>query len=223
MPNDLRDPKFHSAPRPAPRPAANPGGAGGLFTIVCSVFALLGVVMLIGGAGFFGIVWIAISVGLMVNGQKQFKQAEKKGRPANWTANRPSAAAAPRAPQRDQEPCPNPEPHRHYEQQKSCPNLEPHRHYEAAGSAASKSYTPKTYNLPAQDGQHDSFAQRDQRKQYGTFAQRDQRKQYDTFVQPVKRWPTDAERRLENMKNLYDAGLLTREEYDDEVRRLKRG
>ena len=189
MPNDLRDPKFHSAPRPAPRPAANPGGAGGLFTIVCSVFALLGVVMLIGGAGFFGIVWIAISVGLMVNGQKQFKQAEKKGRPANWTANRPSAAAAPRAPQREQEPCPNPEPHRHYEQQKSCPNLEPHRHYEAA----------KTYAQPSQA------------------------KQYDTFAQPVKRWPTDAERRLENMKNLYDAGLLTREEYDGEVRRIKRG
>ena len=44
---------------------------------------------------------------------------------------------------------------------------------------------------------------------------------YDTFVARDKRWPTPAERRLENMKNLYDAGLLTREEYNDEVRKIR--
>ena len=47
------------------------------------------------------------------------------------------------------------------------------------------------------------------------------KKEYDTFVAQDKRWPTPEERRLQNMKNLYDAGLLTREEYDDEVRKIK--
>ena len=46
-------------------------------------------------------------------------------------------------------------------------------------------------------------------------------KEYDTFVVQDKRGPTPAERRLVNMKNLYDAGLLTREEYQDEVRKVK--
>ena len=45
------------------------------------------------------------------------------------------------------------------------------------------------------------------------------KKRYDTFVEPGKPVPTGRERRLQNMKNLYDAGLLTREEYDEEVRR----
>ena len=40
-------------------------------------------------------------------------------------------------------------------------------------------------------------------------------------MEPVKNWPTAAERRRENMKNLYEAGLLTREEYDQELRKLK--
>ena len=47
------------------------------------------------------------------------------------------------------------------------------------------------------------------------------KREYDTFVQPAKQWPTAAERRRENMKNLYDAGLLTREEYDSELRRIQ--
>lgn len=47
------------------------------------------------------------------------------------------------------------------------------------------------------------------------------KQEYDTFVVRDKKWPTAQERRLENMKNLYDAGLLTREEYDDEVRKIK--
>ena len=45
-------------------------------------------------------------------------------------------------------------------------------------------------------------------------------KRYDTFVTP-SRQPADArQRRLENMRHLYEAGLLTREEYDAEVRRV---
>ena len=47
------------------------------------------------------------------------------------------------------------------------------------------------------------------------------KKKYDTFVARDKKWPTPEERRLENMKNLYDAGLLTREEYLDEVRKIR--
>lgn len=46
-----------------------------------------------------------------------------------------------------------------------------------------------------------------------------EKKRYDTFVEPKTPAPTVQERRLQNMKNLYDAGLLTREEYDEEVRR----
>lgn len=45
---------------------------------------------------------------------------------------------------------------------------------------------------------------------------------YDTFIQ-TKRWPTPQERRMENMKHLYDAGLLTREEYNHELRRIRNG
>lgn len=189
MPQDLRNQEFK--PWKPPKGAANPGCAGGLISLVCVVFIVIGVLMLAMGAGVFAVVWIIIAVSILFNSQKQTKQAAEKGVPAGRPVSRPPASAAPR---RDQEPCPNPEPHRHYEQQKPCPNPEPHRHYEAARPAAAK-----------------------------TYAQPSRAKQYDTFVQPVKRWPTDAERRLENMKNLYDAGLLTREEYDDEVRRIKRG
>ena len=175
MPNDLRDPQF----RPAPKPA-NPGCGGNLFAIVCSVFIILGVLMLIGGAGFFSVIWIAMSVGILVNGQKQFKKAQQK---------RPVRPAAPR---QSPEACPNPEPHRHFDQAKVCPNPEPHRHSEAPRPAA-----PKACAQPAQS------------------------KQYDTFVQPAKEWPTDTERRLENRKALYEAGLLTREEYEEELRKLQ--
>ncbi len=45
---------------------------------------------------------------------------------------------------------------------------------------------------------------------------------YDTKYTPSGRvWPTDQEKRLLNMRRLYEAGLLTREEYDNEVRKLK--
>lgn len=78
----------------------------------------------------------------------------------------------------------------------SCPNPEPHRHYEKAASCPNPE--PHSHNRPAQP-----------------------KKQYDTFVRTSRTAPTARERRLENMRNLYDAGLLTREEYDDEVRKLR--
>jgi len=69
--------------------------------------------------------------------------------------------------------CPNPEPHRHFEQAKPCPNEEGHVH------AASR---------PLTRDEQDEHARR---------------------------------RRRENLRALYDAGLLTREEYNDELERLR--
>ena len=77
-----------------------------------------------------------------------------------------------------------------------CPNPEPHRHYEAPAACPN----PEPHR-------HYEAAPR--------------KKRYDTFVDRDKKWPTAEERRLKNMRNLYDAGLLTREEYDDAVRKIR--
>lgn len=45
-------------------------------------------------------------------------------------------------------------------------------------------------------------------------------KQYKSYARTAAA-PSDNQRRLENAKRLYDAGLLTREEYDAEARRYR--
>lgn len=142
-----------------------------------TIAIVVGLIILINAASVLGgyILVLAIPIGIIVAVTVAAAKAAKKQRPA------PKPAAA-----RPAVSCPNPEPHRHYEQEKACPNPEPHRHAETRYQA------PKA-------------------------AQRE----YDTFVQPVKSWPTAAERRRENMKHLYEAGLLTREEYQAELQKLR--
>lgn len=79
--------------------------------------------------------------------------------------------------------------------EKPCPNPEQHRHYETAKPCPNPE-KHRHYEAP---------------------------KQYDTFAQPAQQAKSDTARRLENVKRLYEAGLLTREEYDQEVRRYKQG
>ncbi len=69
--------------------------------------------------------------------------------------------------------CPNPEPHRHFEQAKPRPNEEKRVHA-----------APRPLTRPEQDERA-------------------------------------RQRRRENLRALYDAGLLTREEYNDELERLR--
>ena len=141
-----------------------------------TIAIVVGLIILINAASVLGgyILVLVIPIGIIVAVTVAAAKAAKKQQSAPKPAARPAAS------------CPNPEPHRHYEQEKACPNPEPHRHAETRYQA------PKA-------------------------AQRE----YDTFVQPVKSWPTAAERRRENMKHLYEAGLLTREEYQAELQKLK--
>ena len=97
-----------------------------------------------------------------------------------------------------QRPAPKPE------KPAACPNPEPHRHYDLEDDcpnpephrhATARYQPPRVPKAP--------------------------KREYDTFVQPVKNWPTAAERRRENMKHLYEAGLLTREEYQAELQKRK--
>lgn len=105
----------------------------------------------------------------------------------------------------------------------------------AAGKQAKKAVNREAYREPIRQMKQDISRQvketvREQVRQaekcpnpepHRHYEAAPQKKAYDTFVAQDKRWPTPAERRLENMKNLYDAGLLTREEYNDEVRKVK--
>ena len=169
MSNDLGNQR-PGPPRPAV-PQTNPGCAAGAFTGICIVLILIGVMITAIGAGGVGLVWTIVAVIILVNGQKQFRKAQRQ---TSGAAPRPAGS-----------PRPGPE--------AACPNPEPHRHFETPAPAA-----PRRRDPPAQQ------------------------RSYHTFVQPAGRWPTAAEKRLENMKHLYQAGLLTREEYDAEVRRIRR-
>ncbi len=77
---------------------------------------------------------------------------------------------------RAERPCPNPEPHRHFEQMKPAPRPNPEK--------------PRVYAAPKAL----SRAEQDERGR---------------------------QRRRENMRTLFEAGLLTREEYNYELERLK--
>lgn len=165
QPNDLRNPNFQPN-----RPGNGQVNNG------CAPVALLfgGFLLLLLGLGFLIVEGFPAAMVCIVVSIWMFSAAASMRKAARKTAAaRPSPAA--------KVACPNPEPHRHYEQAAPCPNPEPHSH-----------------NRPAHA-----------------------KRQYDTFVQPNRPAPTARERRLENMRNLYDAGLLTREEYDDEVRKLR--
>ena len=153
-----------------------------------TIAIVVGLIILINAASTVGayVLVLVIPIGIIIAVTVAAVNAAKKQRPVGKPAAAKAAAKPAARPAAD---CPNPEPHRHYEQAKSCPNPEPHRHAETRYQA------PKAQKAP--------------------------RREYDTFVQPVKKWPTAAERRRENMRNLYDAGLLTREEYEEELRKLK--
>ena len=83
--------------------------------------------------------------------------------------------------------------------QAPCTNPEPHRHFEADREEPCPNPEPHRH-----------------------FETAPRKRQYDTFVQP-RQWPTARERRQENLRRLYEAGLLTREEYRDELRRSQSG
>lgn len=172
--NDLRNRKFKADAQ------SNPGCAAATTVGICTVFILIGIGMLATDTGIFGLIWIAVSVGILVSGVKQAKKmgGQKHAPFASTAAPRPPFAGE-KAPARAEERCDNPE---------------PHRHFDAPAPAA-----PKAWANPAPP------------------------RRYESDAPAPKRWPTDTERRRESMRQLYEAGLLTREEYAEELRRIGHG